>query len=434
MRSATPCAGNRGVPPNSWRHLTEQPPGKLKLAIVCPWATRSASECTMWWSSRTGVMPAQTSRKRTHPVHRPPATWPALSVNIPRLSPRPPALPPPPPAHAANRLHRQPPRPPLPPAANCKPRKPIAPPGFSSVAAAASNLRCPSTSPATSFADLRCGTSGCRRIVPVAEHGASSSTASNNSAGDQSAASACTISTSSRRRAMFSRSRATRRSSRSTAMTCAPAAASCAVLPPGAAHKSATRSPRCAPSSKAGNAAAASWTQKSPASKAGNSVTRVPAGYRHDPVGNRTPPSGAAAPGFSETSRGASPACPSAMLRASLPQLAHNHARRIQPRPIQLRQQRRPLVRHTTQHRVHHLGERCQLLRPGQIHRRAHGGVRRGAQKKQLCCAHQQDQSHRHRRRARDKRLYDGVQRPKPPQHAGGYPVRRSPVARFGWR
>ena len=44
-----------------------------------------------------------------------------------------------------------------------------------------------------------------------------------------------------RRRARLSRSRLSRAGERSTAVTCAPASASCAVLPPGAAHRSATR-------------------------------------------------------------------------------------------------------------------------------------------------------------------------------------------------
>ena len=52
--------------------------------------------------------------------------------------------------------------------------------------------------------------------------------------------------------------------------TAAPAAASCAVLPPGAAQRSATHSPGRTASSLAGSAAAASCTQNSPCVKAGD--------------------------------------------------------------------------------------------------------------------------------------------------------------------
>ena len=65
---------------------------------------------------------------------------------------------------------------------------------------------------------------------------------------------------------IFCLSRCMRFAERSTATTCAPAAASCAVLPPGAAHRSITRLPRTSPSSRAGSRAAASCTHHSPSS------------------------------------------------------------------------------------------------------------------------------------------------------------------------
>ncbi len=77
-------------------------------------------------------------------------------------------------------------------------------------------------------------------------------------------ASASTTSASSLRRTRFSLRRARRAGERSTAVTRAPRAASCAVLPPGAAHRSATRSPLTSPSSRAGRLAATSCTHQAP--------------------------------------------------------------------------------------------------------------------------------------------------------------------------
>ena len=131
-----------------------------------------------------------------------------------------------------------------------------------------------------------CGTSGWRRIVPVALHGASSSTASNGSAGVHAAASACTtFGLQSPVPQVLPQSRQPRRVTLHRERPTAPAAASCAVLPPGAAQRSATRSPGRAASSLAGSAAAASCTQNSPRSNPGISATRVPAGNRTEPVG-----------------------------------------------------------------------------------------------------------------------------------------------------
>ena len=102
-------------------------------------------------------------------------------------------------------------------------------------------------------------------MVPVEEQGASSSTASNGSA-CHSVTSAATVSAARLSRARFCFRRSSRGAERSTAVTRAPAAASCAVLPPGAAQRSATDLPRTSPSSRAGNAAAASCTHHAPSS------------------------------------------------------------------------------------------------------------------------------------------------------------------------
>ena len=145
-------------------------------------------------------------------------------------------------------------------------------------AAAAISRSWPSARTAMSRSRLRWSTSGWRRMVPVAEQGASSRTASRGAGGCHSAASAWMIWAVRRRRARFSARRARRRSSRSTAKTVAPAAASWAAFPPGAAQRSAMVSPGWAAEERAGMAAAASCTQNLPSAKPGRSATRVPAG------------------------------------------------------------------------------------------------------------------------------------------------------------
>ena len=76
-----------------------------------------------------------------------------------------------------------------------------------------------------------------------------------------------------------------------------PAAASCAVLPPGAAQRSAMRSPGLGRSRRAGKAAAASCTHQAPSSIAGQVADRRRARRsRTLPVGSRTPPSRSAQP------------------------------------------------------------------------------------------------------------------------------------------
>ena len=107
--------------------------------------------------------------------------------------------------------------------------------------------------------------SGWRRIVPVAVQGASSSTAPTGArrapverVGDHDLG----VEPEAREVACAGARPACRDSS--TAVTSAPAAASCAVLPPGAAHRSITARPPTSPSRRAGRAAAASCTHQAP--------------------------------------------------------------------------------------------------------------------------------------------------------------------------
>src|SRR5262249_32165054 len=102
----------------------------------------------------------------------------------------------------------------------------------------------------TSPGAFRQGISGWRRIVPVDVQGASINTASKVAAGGsgvQSSALAITVKARKPVLERFSCSRAIRDADRSTAHTVAPQAANCAVLPPGAAHKSATERPHASP-------------------------------------------------------------------------------------------------------------------------------------------------------------------------------------------
>ena len=78
----------------------------------------------------------------------------------------------------------------------------------------------------------------------------------------------------------------------SIAVTCAPASTSCAVLPPGAAHRSATRLPAMSPEQARRQAAAASCTHHSPSAKPGRSETCAASfSTRTEPVGSTMPPS-----------------------------------------------------------------------------------------------------------------------------------------------
>ena len=120
------------------------------------------------------------------------------------------------------------------------------------------------------------------------EQGASSSTASNGSC-CHSNASAATVSAWRETRARFSRKRLSRPGERSTAVTLAPANASCAVLPPGAAHRSAIFMSRMSPNKCAGRAAAASCTHHAPSENPGSNETAPCASVRTVPVGSTRP-------------------------------------------------------------------------------------------------------------------------------------------------
>ena len=129
--------------------------------------------------------------------------------------------------------------------------------------------------------------SGWRRMVPVAVQGASSRIASNGSLG---------LASRGHRRRRFGRelqprevgrdARRAARSEMSTAVTWAPAAASCAVLPPGAAQRSATRLPRTSPRRRRREARPRrpAPTMRRRRSRARSSIG-PPASMRTEPVG-----------------------------------------------------------------------------------------------------------------------------------------------------
>ena len=103
---------------------------------------------------------------------------------------------------------------------------------------------CTAARRATSSADLRCGTSGWRRMAPVAVQGASSSTERRRARPGASAPRRRPpLRPGSASRARLERAGRAGAVERSIAVTWAPAATSCAVLPPGAAQRSTTSSP-----------------------------------------------------------------------------------------------------------------------------------------------------------------------------------------------
>ena len=105
-----------------------------------------------------------------------------------------------------------------------------------------------------SAGDFVQGTSGWRRTVPVEEQGASSSTASNSSSGSKSGRRPATISASQAEPLEIARQPRQPVLRSVDRGDLAPARISCAVLPPGAAQRSATRWPAMSPSSRAGKA------------------------------------------------------------------------------------------------------------------------------------------------------------------------------------
>ena len=144
------------------------------------------------------------------------------------------------------------------------------PPGLVSSAALSSRRACNAVSCGRSRSLFSQGMSGCRRMVPVEEQGASSSTASNGPA-FHSVASAVTISTESFSRARFCRSRRSRGSRAVHGGDVCPRARKLRGL---AARRSAQISHAHAatsPRRRAGNAAAASCTHHAPSLKPGRS-------------------------------------------------------------------------------------------------------------------------------------------------------------------
>ena len=103
---------------------------------------------------------------------------------------------------------------------------------------------------------------GSRRNMPSPEHGASTSTASNasgNAWARRAGLSLVTAAFHAPMRSRFDSSTFARRGSISLATSAPAHSASRVALPPGAAHKSSTRSPRCAQSTSAGTMALGSW-------------------------------------------------------------------------------------------------------------------------------------------------------------------------------
>ena len=140
------------------------------------------------------------------------------------------------------------------------------PPGFTQSAARSSIALWIAARLLICLMSIRCNTSGWRRMVPVALHGASSRMASYGAAGSQSITSAVTRSAFSWVRSRLAINRSIRRAELSSAVTVKPAADSCIVLPPGAAHKSSARLPLPSPSNRAGRLAARSCTHHAPSS------------------------------------------------------------------------------------------------------------------------------------------------------------------------
>ena len=182
-------------------------------------------------------------------------------------------------------------RPPRARASRCN--RPACRPAWSARPRVRCSRRCKAASVAMSASRLSQGMSGWRRMVPVDEQGASSSTASNGSRLPFARRRRRRFRPSSASRARFCRSRSSRAGERSTAVTRAPAAASCAVLPPGAAHRSATRvpprRPAAAPAAPLPRPAPTRRLRHSPAARDTGPCTVA----RTEPVGSTRPPSAA---------------------------------------------------------------------------------------------------------------------------------------------
>ena len=267
-------------------------------------------------------------------------------------------------------------------------------------------------------------------MVPVALHGASSSTASNGTGGCHAVASAAIVSAVSRQCRRLSVSRARRAGSRSSAVTWAPAAASCAVLPPGAAHKSPMRSPGRGASRRAGSAAAASCTQKAPCSNPGSGVT---AGTGGKPHGTGRQHLAAVRRQGAGTQRQVQRRLVLVRQRDGARLGAPGGpqpGRGVEPRAVEVGQRRRPRLGDATQHRVHQAGEGVQPAEARQGDRGSDRGVRRRVQQQQPGGAEAQHVAHRLGWRALEERFQHGVQRAEPAQRRGHQAMRRGAVAR----
>ncbi len=201
------------------------------------------------------------------------------------------------------------------------------------------------------------------------------------------------VSASSLSRSRLARRRSMRGAERSTAVTCAPAAASCAVLPPGAAQRSRIRSPGLGARILAGRAAAASCTHQAPSAKPGSCGIAVRAVRRIEPVGSRVPPSRSAQRAASlaavRSTEGSRRWAGRDGARARLaiggrPALAQPGGR-VGHERIGSCEDRVPLGRQPPQHGVGEIGEVAGVaILAGERHRRIDGGVARGPEHQDL--------------------------------------------------
>ena len=233
-------------------------------------------------------------------------------------------------------------------------------------AAAASIRSCPAASSATSRGRRRRGTSGWRRMVPVALHGASSSTASSGAGG---------------RHSRRVRLRHIDLQAEPGKVLVQPAHAGRVALDGENAGAGGGELRRLAAGRGAeiGDALAGPRGEQAGGQRRGGVLhpeaalrrnpaaprTRVPGAKRTEPVGSSSPPGGGAAPGARVRSSGASCACASAMARASAPQLRPEPGGRVESRPVQPSSAAGPAFRDPAQHCVHQPGEASPAGAPG---------------------------------------------------------------------